>query len=290
MNSFTIKDLENLSGIKAHTIRMWEQRYHFLTPKRTESNIRYYDTKELKKLLSVALLNKYGFRISRIHKMTEEEINQKVLELSHIHACEERFVKEMVTAMVDMDVVQFENILDNYILTKGLNKAVQHIVFPFLEKTGILWITGHINPAQESLVTNIIRQKLIVAIESAFSRIEKPVYFLLFLPEGEFHEISLLYVYYLLKSKGFHVLYLGANVSLENAAAVFNQKRVDYIYLHLTTNSYSKEFIEGLHTLFKDTPVVVSGPGAKKLAEKEVPSQFRLKLSFQDTLRFINSL
>ncbi|TAM96892.1 MAG: MerR family transcriptional regulator [Chitinophagaceae bacterium] len=292
MNVFTIKDLENLSGIKAHTIRMWEQRYDFLKPQRTESNIRYYDGQELKRILNVALLNKFGFRISNISRMSEDERQEKLLELTQSLACEERFVSELITAMMEMEVKRFEEILDNYILSKGLNKAVQHVIFPFLEKMGLLWTTNHVNPAQEHLVTNIVRQKLIVAIESAYSRVEKKITFLLFLPEGEFHELSLLYVYYILKSKGIPALYLGANISLTDAAAVCKRKKVDYVYLHLTsvTNSFHvNKFLKDLNNQFTPLPVILSGPVMHKLNGTELPEHLHCKQSFADAISFLNS-
>jgi DNA-binding transcriptional MerR regulator len=292
MNVFTIKDLENLSGIKAHTIRMWEQRYNFLKPQRTESNIRYYDGQELKRILNVALLNKFGFRISSISRMSEDEIQEKLLELTQSLACEERFVAELITAMMEMEVKRFEEILDNYILSKGLNKAVQHVIFPFLEKIGLLWTTNHLNPAQEHIVTNIVRQKLIVAIESAYSRMEKKITFLLFLPEGEFHELSLLYVYYLLKSKGISTLYLGANVPLRDAAVVCKRKKIDYVYLHLTsvTNNFQyNKFLKDLHNYFAPLTVILSGPMLHHFSSVELPLHVHCKQSFTEAVSFLNT-
>ena len=165
MNSFTIKDIENLSGIKAHTIRIWEQRYSFLKPQRTDTNIRYYSSNEVKTILNIALLNKYGFKISHIDKMNEAELKEKILSLTGTLAQQERIVNELIQHMIDLDIDEFEKILDNYILARGIEKTILQIIFPYLEKIGILWLTDHINPAQEHLVTNIIRQKLIVGIE-----------------------------------------------------------------------------------------------------------------------------
>jgi DNA-binding transcriptional MerR regulator len=162
MNSFTIKDLENLSGIKAHTLRIWEQRYSFLKPERTGTNIRYYSNDELKKILNVALLNKYGYKISHIDKMNEGEIKEKILSLNQMEAQQERIVNELIQCMVDIDIDKLETILDKYISARGIEKTIIQIIFPFMEKIGILWLTNHINPAQEHLITNIIRQKLIV--------------------------------------------------------------------------------------------------------------------------------
>ena len=123
MNLFTIKDLENLSGIKAHTIRIWEQRYNFIKPSRTKTNIRYYTSEELKMILNVSLLNKYGFKVSHINKMTAVELKEKILSLNQAQAQQERLVNEMLQCMVDMDMEQFELVLDNFIAAKGIEKT-----------------------------------------------------------------------------------------------------------------------------------------------------------------------
>src|SRR5688572_19994680 len=119
MNIFTIKDLENLSGIKAHTIRIWEQRYKFLKPSRTDTNIRYYSNDELKKILNIALLNKHGFKISHIGKMNENEVRDKILSLTQIQAQQERIVNELIQCMVDLNIDRIEQIVDSYIQSKG---------------------------------------------------------------------------------------------------------------------------------------------------------------------------
>ena len=155
MNAFTIKDLENLTDIKAHTIRIWEQRYDFLKPQRTDTNIRYYNNDELKKILNIALLNKYGFKISHINRMNDDDIKSKILSINNIHAQQERNVNELIQAMVDMNLEGFESLLEEHIRVKGIEKTIYQVIFAFMERIGVLWITGHINPAQEHLVSNI---------------------------------------------------------------------------------------------------------------------------------------
>src|ERR1700759_951662 len=211
MNVFTIKALENLSGIKAHTIRIWEQRYNFLKPSRTDTNIRYYCNQELKTVLNISLLNKYGYKISHIDKMSEQELKSKLISLSDLEARQERLGNELIAHMIDLEIDAFERVLDHYVLTNGIDKAITQIVFQFLHRIGILWVTNHIHPAQEHLVSNIIRQKLVVGIEGAVTLRQVHRTILLFLPEGEHHELGLLYVHYLLRSHGARVLYLGAD-------------------------------------------------------------------------------
>jgi DNA-binding transcriptional MerR regulator len=214
MSSYTIKDLEQISGIKAHTIRIWEQRYHFLQPQRTETNIRSYSAEELKVILNVSLLNKYGFKISHIDKMSQSEIEDKIIGLNQMDAEKERVVNALIKDMVSLDMVSFERQLDNYIAQKGIEKTITNIIFSFLERVGVLWITNHINPAQEHLASNIIRQKIILGIERLPRNMAAPKLIVLFMPEGEYHEIGLLFVQYLLKLRGYHVDYLGANVPI----------------------------------------------------------------------------
>src|SRR5437867_7887761 len=188
MNAFTIKDLENLTGIKAHTIRIWEQRYNFLKPRRTETNIRYYSNDELKAILNIALLNKFGYKISHIDKMCQSEICERITALGQSEAHQERIVNHLLQHMVELDIESFEEVLNECIAIKGIERTIVQVIFPFLEKIGILWLTDHIQPAQEHLVSNIIRQKLIVGIEGAYSHVRVDKTVLLFLPEGENHE------------------------------------------------------------------------------------------------------
>lgn len=292
MDAFTIKDLENLSGIKAHTIRIWEQRYSFLNPQRTGTNIRYYNNHELKTLLNVALLNKYGFKISHIDKMKPDEIQEKILSLTQIQAQQERIINDMIHFMVDMDLDKFEDTLDNFILSRGIEKTIIHIIFPFLEKIGILWITNHINPAQEHLVSNIIRQKLVVGIESANAHFMSSQTVLLFLPEGEHHELGLLFIYYLLKSRGVKVWYLGSNVPMKDLEYVSAIKKPTYIYTHLTSvaNNFNLEkFLTNAASKLPSYPIVVSGQ-MTQFYKKKLPANVQFKTSLSQVMEYIATL
>lgn len=292
MNAFTIKDLENLSGIKAHTIRIWEQRYHFLKPQRTDTNIRFYSNEELKTVLNIALLNKYGFKISHIDRMQPQEIREKILLLGDARAVQERIVNELVQEMVDLNIDKLEKILANYIASKGIERTVIQIIFPFLEKIGLLWLTGHINPAQERLVTNVIRQKMIVAIESSSTllRVDKTV--LLFLPEGEHHELGLLFMYYMLKSRRIRTIYLGANVPLKDVAYVVKLKKPDTVFCHLTATSPSfnfERFLNGIHAQISGVQVVLSGQ-LTHTYHKAVPQGINFKKSLPEVMEYLTTL
>ena len=292
MNTFTIKDLENLSGIKAHTIRIWEQRYSFIKPERSGTNIRYYSNDELKKILNVALLNKYGFKISHIDKMTDGEIKEKILSLNQMEAQQERIVNELIQSMVDIDIEKLEIILDKYIVARGIERTITQIIFPFLEKIGILWLTNHINPAQEHFVTNIIRQKLIVGIDGVVTSLRVNKIILLFLPEGEYHELGLLFMYYLLKSRGINALYLGSNVPLKDVEYVVKLKKPDYLYSHLTTVGQNFNFDKFLSTItkkFSGTPIIISGQ-LTNTYEKKIHAPLKFKKSFAEVMEFVSGL
>lgn len=289
MHSFTIKDLENLSGIKAHTIRIWEQRYGFLKPARTVTNIRFYSNDELKKLLNVALLNKYGFKISHIDKMNESDIREKILTLGQSEAQQERIVNDLIQNMVDLDLEKFEAILDNYIETRGIERTISHVIFPYLEKIGILWLTNHVNPAQEHLVTNIIRQKLIVGIDGIRPTIKVNKTVLLFLPEAEYHELGLLFMCYLLKSRGINTIYLGSSVPLSDVEYVAKLKQPDYLYSHLTTVGQKfnfDKFMTAVSTRFPGMSVIISGQLTNNY-EKKIQPPVNFKRSFAEVMEFV---
>ena len=292
MNAFTIKDLENLSGIKAHTIRIWEQRYSFLSPQRTGTNIRYYSNNELQKVLNIALLNKYGYKISHIDRMTPVEMNEKILSLAQIEAQQERLVNDLIYFMADMKMEEFEEVLDKYIAVKGIEKTIIQIIFPFLERIGILWMTNHINPAQEHLVTNVIRQKLIVGIETIKPQIKAKTTVLLFLPESEHHELGLLFAHYLLKNRGVRVLYLGANVPLKDVEYVAKLRNPDVLYAHLTSvaNNFNFEkFLTNANSRMPEKQFIVSGV-LTQLYKKRIPENFHFKRSLAEVMEYIGTL
>lgn len=289
MNSFTIKDLENLSGIKAHTIRIWEQRYSFIKPQRTDTNIRYYTGEELKTILNISLLNKYGFKISHIDKMTNEEIKERLLQLNDSEAQVERIVNELIQEMIDLNFIQFEQIIDFHIQKRGIEKTIIQLIFPFLEKVGILWVTNHINPVQEHVVTNIIRQKLIFGIEKIRPIIKSSKTVVIFLPEGEHHELGILFMYFLLKSRGVRVIYLGANVPIKDIQYVNDLKNPDFIYTHLTSvagNFNFERFLQQVSLRAGNTPVIISGKITKNY-KKEVPENVKFMHSIEAVTEYI---
>jgi DNA-binding transcriptional MerR regulator len=266
--SFTIKELESLSGIKAHTIRIWEQRYHFLKPSRTQTNIRTYNNEELKTLLTVALLNKYGYKISRIDEMHPDQRAREVLQLPGKEAYEEGLVNELIGYMIDIKSIEFEMALNSYIAENGIEKTISTLILGFLEKVGILWQTNKIIPVQEHIVSNIIRQKLVRAIDDLpFVQRTSPL-FVLLLPENEHHEMGLLFVYYLLRKKNISVIYLGANVPLKDVSYLFKLVAPQYLYLHLTSLPMQlnlQKYLQHLSLQAPSAQLLVSGTTVQRM-------------------------
>ena len=292
MDTFTIKDLETISGIKAHTIRIWEQRYSLIKPTRTDTNIRRYSSDELRHILNISLLNKNGFKISHISKMSQTEMQEKILSLSNVNAMRDKMVNDLIAKLSTMELDDFERQLDNYIHSRGIEKAITQLIFPFLEKIGILWQTNNINPAQEHLVMNIIRNKLINGIECVHSHVKLNKSFLLFLPEYEYHELGLLFVSYLLKSRGAKVYYLGANIPIKDVAFVIKGLRPDIIYIHLTSASSKfnlDKYLQNLKIHSGKIPVIISGYLTQHY-KKPAPQGFHLKKSLSEVTEYIASL
>jgi DNA-binding transcriptional MerR regulator len=292
MSTYSIKDLEQVSGIKAHTIRIWEQRYHFLQPSRTDTNIRTYNAEELKIILNVSLLNKYGFKISHIDKMTTEQMEEKILSLNQVDAIKERVINGLMKEMVSLNMGSFEKQLDIYIGQKGVEKTIIEIIFPFLEKVGVLWMTNHVNPAQEHLATNLLRQKLILGIEKLPAVLNQDRNVILFMPEGEHHEIGLLLVYFLLKHQGVYVHYLGANVPLKDLAFLNVIKKPEYIFCHITSPSKVfklDRFITQLGQMTHATPVLLSGQTIKDYKGK-MTDNISVKTSLTEVVQVIQSM
>jgi MerR family transcriptional regulator, light-induced transcriptional regulator len=290
--SFTIKELEALSGIKAHTIRVWEHRYHFLKPLRTETNIRRYTTEELKTLLTVALLNKFGYKISRIDAMSREERRQAVLKLTDQDAFDERLVNKMIGYMIDMRNVEFEMLLNDYINQHGIEKTITGIIFYFLEKVGILWHTNDILSVQEHIISNIVRQKILSAIDGLPLVRKQEPFFLLFLPEGEHHEMGLLFVYYLLRKKKLPVVYLGSNVPLKDVQLSFESKAPDYLYLHLTSFPRSHDLPKYLSTLshkFSRSKILLSGSAVRYYKKSLAPNMIRFE-SIEEVTSYLRKI
>lgn len=242
MAEYQIRELAHLTGVKAHTIRAWEQRYNLLEPRRTATNIRTYGDDDLTTLLNVALLAEHGYRISRIALMTPEQRAREVESVAcQPHPDESHVLQQLVRATLLLDEVMFETALGRAIELDGLEAVMLRIVYPFLERIGILWQTGTINPAQEHLITNLIRQKMVVAIDRLPAlpallpgAMPESRRFVLYLPEAELHELALLFMHYLLRMRGHRVVYLGQALPFRDLKAACELVRPDYLLTVLT--------------------------------------------------------
>ncbi len=269
MAKYSIKDLERLSGIKAHTIRIWEKRYELIEPSRTSTNIRFYSDLDLKKILNISILNKNGFKISKIAQLSESELSAKVIEVCSSTSDFESQIENLVLAMIDLNEEKFEKIFSGIILRYGFEEAIIKIIYPFFEKIGYLWQTGSINPIQEHFVSNIIRQKLIVAIDGQIEGAgEKQSSFTLFLPESEMHELGLLFYSYLIKRAGYKVLYFGQSVPYSDIVEAFKIRPTTH-YLCSFVASVSEEsiysYLNKLSSDLSEAKILITGSQSRSI-------------------------
>jgi len=274
MNVFSIRDIENLTGIKAHTLRIWEQRYNLFCPKRKESKHRFYDCDDLKHLLRIAYLYNHGYKISQIACYTQDEIAKMALEVRPDADNYEIFINQLTEASMDLDQQRFEKILHNLILHAGFEKSMTCVLIPLLKKLGFLWLTGRALQVHAHFVRALIIKKMMVAIDG----IGRTPYtsgrrVLLFTPAGNHHdmpgaecqELPLLFMQYMLKKEGVPIIYLGKNVPLSMIQQVCDQQPCTQLYFQIIPNLDKCDMHEYLKTfsgMFPDKEIVFSGPEA----------------------------
>lgn len=277
MSTYSIKDLEKLSGIKAHTIRIWEQRYHLIEPRRTDTNIRYYSDDDLIKLMNVSVLNQNGYKISKISQLDDSQISEIMFQLNNEIPLLSTQTESLVMALVEVDERHFNQVFEKSVENMGFENTVEQLIFPFLERIGVLWLAGTINPAQEHFITNLIRQKLIAAIDREGVKTEGTHPRILFyLPEGEFHEIGLLYYNYLARKADFEVLYLGTSVPFRDIIRVDEIRPAQILFTSFVISpgiGVLSEKIKKLKKSFPDKAVLVSGWQIKQ-EQPRLPENF----------------
>ena len=268
MNTYSIKELEKFTGIKAHTIRIWEQRYNLVQPHRTDSNIRYYDEDQLKKLLNVSLLLSHGHKISRVCGLEEEDFKAAVRGIyaeQQLHSGDyaiETKINSLILAMLDLDEARFEKIFSTSLIKRGFEQTILKVIYPFLQRVGLMWRTGEVSCAQEHFITSLIRQKVVVAIDSipmASSDAEK---FLLFLPESEFNEMVILLSTYIIKDKGKQCIYLGQDIPLndvENVARITSPHALMTFITEPSSMEESQAYVNELSLRFPKKSIIISG-------------------------------
>jgi DNA-binding transcriptional MerR regulator len=282
MANYSIKDLELLTGIKAHTIRIWEKRYNLIEPERTSTNIRAYCDTELKKLLNISILNKNGYKISKIANLTPDEIANNINKLSESSSDTVSQVENLAIAMIDIDETKFEKILSQSIIQLGFEDTVNRILRPFFVKIGLMWQTGSIIPAQEHFVSNLVRQKMLVAIDSQIAgKSPNSKHFTLFLPEGEMHELGLLFANYLLRKRGHNVVYLGQNVPLDDLIEIEGIRPSDYMltsFITSLTNCNLMDYLYQLRDKYPEKKIFVTGEQAELMSD-----------NFPENVKFLDS-
>ncbi len=268
MQFFSIRDIENLSGIKAHTLRIWEQRYKLIIPARKESMHRLYSNEDLKQILKISYLYHRGFKISRIARMSAAEIDAHSLEY-HKDSNYDVFINQFVESALDLDQERFEQVFRSLIAHLGFEQAMIRVVYPFLERLGMLWMTGNFLPAQEHFSSHLIRKQILLdtdRIKAITPSTGESI--ILFTPEGEHHEIPILLIANLLRKNGFRVVYFGTNLPLDTLAGYADQHPGDALYFHVLTNFTDLRpdgYVAMLRERFPARRIYVSGPVTKEI-------------------------
>ncbi|WP_047245923.1 MerR family transcriptional regulator [Maribacter thermophilus] len=280
---FSIRDLENLSGIKAHTIRIWEKRYNLLSPERTDTNIRNYSIASLQKLLNVTLLYHNGYKISKIAKIPEAEIPLRVKEVVSKKNNNSHVLNTFKLAMVNFDQTLFFETYNKLLSTRSFREVFKETFIPLLNEIGLLWQTDTISPAHEHFITGLIKQKILINTE----KVQQPTptktdkVFVSFLPENEIHEIGLLYLNYEILSKGYKCVYLGQTVPLENLVDVMRYFENIYFLSYFTVkpdkdhiNTYIRNF-ENMASKYSNPNFWILGRQVKHVEVSKLPNYIK---------------
>jgi DNA-binding transcriptional MerR regulator len=283
MEQYSIHDLDKLSGIKAHTIRVWERRYKIVSPHRTGTNRRRYGDEDLRRIINISILRRNGFRISEIARFTPSEIEQKVAFLSKEVFHSDTQIDSIVVSMVDQNEKAISDILVRLMMNRGIEETMETVVLPFLKRIGIMWQTGSTDVGSEHFISNLFRQKLISYIE-ALSLVPKPKSkrVILFLPENELHEIGLLYFQFLIKKLGHESIYLGQTTPLSAVINVNTKWKADLLVTGLMSGSpdiNAEDYLTLLSSTFPEQTVLVAGGLAEAALILKLPNIFALSSS-----------
>jgi DNA-binding transcriptional MerR regulator len=264
MYTFTIKDIENLCGIKAHTLRIWEQRHQLLVPKRKQSNHRLYDNEDLKQLLRISVLYHQGWKISRIAILSSVDLQDQIKNIKPGREDYHYYMAELIEKAIDFDKEGFVHCLDSIIQTLGFESCIVHVCYPLLQKIGLLWISDRIIPAQEHFCSYIIQHKIIAEADKLPPPAKEAPEIVLFSPHGEYHELPLYFINYLLRKHGWTTLFLGTNVKTELLKSFAANTHITHLFLHVITNFTGfllDDYFERLCKSFPDKQIVASGAG-----------------------------
>lgn len=277
MAGYKIRDLEILTGIKAHTIRMWEKRYGLLAPERTETQIRTYSDDDLLLLLNVSVLYKSGYKISRIAELNKEQIFQTARLVHENSTPTNTGIEQLIVSVLKLDEKLFHNTFSELVQRDSLSQVFSQYIIPFLQRIGIMWLVGTINPAQEHFISNLIRQKIIAAIDSLPLPDPEQEKILLYLPEHEWHEISLLVYHYHLRSKGLNSIYLGQSLPYEALLKTIDLLKPRLIVSCWLTAINSRDIIGYMTQILQDVQSVSIAASGYQIdqVEQQLPKKIR---------------
>jgi len=297
-SKFSIRDLENLSGIKSHTIRIWEKRYDLLEPDRTDTNIRSYNLSSLRKILNVSYLKNAGIKISTIASLTTTEIETQVRKLAIRNNKNDHAVQELKLAMVNFDQFMFQRVYDSVLKEVGFSGVFYDLFIPFLEELGYLWQSKTINIAHEHFISHLIKQKVLVNLEKVQYQetTNNDKVYVLFLPENEMHDLGLLFLNYELLKKGCKTVYLGASMVLE-ALPFFKKQGITPTYItYITVKPTEKELPSFLKKFNRkvakndDTELWILGHLAQKIKPKDLSKNQTVFREISEVIRKIPEL
>ncbi|MCB2208898.1 MAG: MerR family transcriptional regulator [Bacteroidetes bacterium] len=281
MITYSIADLENLTGIKAHTIRIWEKRYNVIEPSRTPTNIRYYSNDDMRKLINIAALMNAGMKISKISKLSPDElnneINKRLAAESKDDVVADSYISQLINAGLDFNEPSFDKLFSSAIMKYGIKDAYIKVLIPVLNRVGLLWSTENLNPAQEHFISNMVKQKLYSAIDALppAEGDQKPI--VLFLPDYEDHEIGLLMANFILRQAGRKVIYLGQKVPMVNVVDTVNEcspSQLLFFLIQTRPTDFLQSYIDQLSNEFNSLQIFITGN--KQLIESlQLPKNFQ---------------
>lgn len=292
MDTYQITDLEQLSGIKAHTIRIWEKRYGLIEPHRTKTNIRYYDNEQVRKLLNIVTLLNAGHKISKLSELKEEELSELIALSSNSEETDSfcnGAINTLIGATLNYDEFSFEKTYSSVLNRLGLYNGMLKVIYPLLYRIGILWSIGDAMPAQEHFTSGLIRRKLMAAIDGVVVNERSRKKAVVFLPPDEWHDIGILFTDYILRSNGYHVFNLGQNVPYENVSNVLNNTGATTALTFFISRKSKEEIFHSINLLMdknRDLNLLIA---ASEQNRSHLPNNKRIHLMNQpeDLLNFI---
>jgi len=289
-STFSIKNLENISGIKAHTLRIWEKRYNLLEPERTDTNIRRYSLDSLKTLLNVTLLYNHGFKISKIASLSEDEIPDLVRNIALKSNSEQVSINAFKLAMINFDCELFDNNYDEILQHHNFEYVFIDIFMPLMKELGILWQTGAISPTHEHFITNLVKQKIHVQSEllqlTTNFKQDQPI-FALFLPENEIHELGILYLNYLILSKGYRTIFLGQSLQTSSLETLYTYNTTFNFVTYITVEPNKDDIMPYLNDFHEkllsktDSKLIIFGPQQLEIDTETLPRKIELYRSVE---------